>query len=70
MGDVEQPLASQRYKLCPTCGNFVAFEEKDVFCMLCGKRLADACPRCHEPITNPIAKFCPACGEPLVRPKA
>ncbi len=63
-------VSKERYKLCPACGNFVSFLEKDVFCMLCGQRLTDACARCHEPIIYPIAKFCPSCGEPLVRPKA
>ena len=59
-----------RDKLCPACGNFVGYLEKDVFCMLCGERLTDACPQCHEPIIYPIARFCPSCGEPLVRSKA
>jgi len=63
-------VSKERYKLCPSCGNFVGYQENDIFCMLCGERLADACPRCQEPIIYPIAKFCPACGEALVKPKS
>jgi predicted amidophosphoribosyltransferase len=63
-------VSKERYKLCPACGNFVGFVEKDVYCVMCGERLIDACPRCLEPVIYPIAKFCPACGEHLVLPRA
>ncbi len=62
-------VSKERYKLCPGCGNFVGYLEKDVFCMLCGERLLEACPHCQEPVIYPIAKFCPACGQQLVKAK-
>jgi hypothetical protein len=33
------------------------------YCGVCGEKLIDHCPRCHEPILYPTAKFCPLCGE-------
>ena len=52
----------ERYKLCPSCGNFADFLSSEIYCILCGTRLLDACPECHAPIHYPTAKFCPLCG--------
>ncbi len=60
-------VAKARYKLCPSCGNFVGYPEKDTFCTVCGERFIVACPRCREPILYPIARFCPACGQAVVK---
>ncbi len=53
----------ERYKLCPSCGNFADFNSNETYCILCGTKLLDACPECHAPIHYPTAKFCPSCGE-------
>lgn len=63
-------VEKDRYKLCPSCGNFVGFVEKNDYCILCGTKLIEDCPKCHEPIIYPVARFCPACGERLVKAKA
>jgi membrane protease subunit (stomatin/prohibitin family) len=60
-------VAKARYKLCPSCGNFVGYPEKDIFCTVCGVRFIVACSRCREPILSPFARFCPACGQALVK---
>lgn len=59
----------ERFKLCPNCGNFVGFAEKDVFCIVCGSKYIDECPACREPILYPISRFCPACGGRLMSPE-
>jgi rRNA maturation endonuclease Nob1 len=59
-------VVHDRYRLCGHCGNFSSASEPQTFCMLCGTKLIDACPRCKEPIVYPTARFCPACGERLV----
>jgi predicted amidophosphoribosyltransferase len=56
-----------RYKLCPSCRNFVVFSEDQVFCIVCGEKLLEECPTCSEPILYPTARFCQVCGTPLVR---
>lgn len=56
----------EQYKLCMQCGNFCHLTEGQAFCMLCGTKLIEKCPGCHEPIFYPTAKFCPACGKVLV----
>jgi len=53
----------ERYKLCPNCGNFYSEMEDVDYCGVCGEKLIDHCPRCHEPILYPTSKFCPLCGE-------
>jgi len=65
-------VPKDRYKLCPSCGNFARVEELQTFCMVCGNRMIHECPECHEPIIYPTARFCPVCGVMLVRlvPKA
>lgn len=55
-----------RYKLCPSCGNFSAYSSRGEFCIVCGEKLIDQCPHCREPILYPTAKFCPVCGTSLV----
>ncbi len=62
-------VSRPRYKLCPSCGNFVGYPEKDVFCTVCGVMFIEGCPSCREPILYPIARFCPACGHALVKVK-
>jgi ribosomal protein S27AE len=56
-----------RYRLCPQCGDFGHFELRQKFCTLCGTRMLEECPNCHEPIIYPTARNCPACGEELVK---
>ncbi len=58
-----------RFKLCPTCGNFVPFADKDVYCAYCGSKFIEECAGCREPIIYPLARFCPACGARLVTQK-
>ena len=60
-------VSKDRYKLCPSCGNFARVEEVQTFCMVCGERMIHECPNCHEPIIYPTARFCPVCGVMLVR---
>jgi len=52
-----------RYRLCPRCGYFTHESDGVEFCIYCGTQLIDECPKCHEPIYYPNAKFCPVCGE-------
>ena len=60
-------VLKERYMLCPSCGNFAHYSQKQVFCIFCGEKLIEECPDCREPIIYPIAKFCPACGTGLVK---
>ncbi len=60
-------VEKERYKLCPSCGYFVGYDEAQSYCMICGTRLIEGCPDCLEPIIYPVAKFCPVCGKRLVR---
>ena len=46
---------------CPKCGETTP---PGKFCIHCGFRFADKCPRCNASLT-PGAKFCPECGERL-----
>ncbi len=55
-----------RYKLCPSCGNFLPCSARGEYCMVCGEKLIDECPHCKEPILYPTARFCPVCGTSLV----
>ena len=57
---------SIRYQLCPSCGSFVHFTERMSYCIVCGTRLLNDCPQCHEHIIFPTGKFCPTCGTALV----
>ena len=59
-------VTHERYRLCGQCGNFSDVSEGHTFCILCGAKLMEECPRCKEPIIYPTARFCPACGERLV----
>jgi predicted amidophosphoribosyltransferase len=55
------------YKICPDCGNFILYSNKEKFCSVCGKELICKCPNCLEPIIYPVSKFCPVCGTKLNR---
>jgi predicted amidophosphoribosyltransferase len=59
-------VLSSRVQLCPSCGSFVQYAERVSFCILCGARLLNDCPQCHEHIVFPTGKFCPSCGAALV----
>lgn len=65
-GVTKTRVERERYMLCPLCGNFSACAERLSFCLACGTKMIDACPRCHEPILYPTGKFCPMCGVKLV----
>ncbi len=60
-------VVQDRYRLCGQCGNFCSTSENQTYCMICGEKLMDECPRCKEPIVYPTARFCPACGILLVQ---
>jgi hypothetical protein len=53
----------EQYRICPNCSNFSHISEEHKYCIICGEKLIDKCPKCDAPITNPTAKFCPKCGE-------
>jgi predicted amidophosphoribosyltransferase len=59
-------VVRERYRLCPSCGNFAGLSERQSYCMMCGATLIDKCPGCNEPILYPTARFCPLCGIPLI----
>ncbi len=54
-----------RYKVCPSCSRFLPVSATGIFCLACGDKLIDECPRCREPILYPLARHCPVCGEQL-----
>ncbi len=58
-------VTDKRYKLCPSCGNFAEFSDKQVYCTICGEGLIAECQKCHEPILYPTARFCSVCGNGL-----
>jgi predicted amidophosphoribosyltransferase len=60
-------IVQERYRLCGQCGNFCGVSENQIYCMICGEKLMEECPRCKEPIVYPTARFCPACGIILVK---
>lgn len=60
-------VRKELYKICPSCGYFTSSSEKEKFCIACGEKLINKCPRCKEPIIYPILKFCPACGIKLIK---
>ncbi|MGE5315909.1 MAG: hypothetical protein ACM3Q4_14545 [Acidobacteriota bacterium] len=55
-------ITKDRYKLCPSCGNFSHFSEGLSYCIICGAKMLCECPECCEPILYPTAKHCPDCG--------
>jgi len=59
-------VVRDRYKLCPSCGNYSPMSQDHAYCILCGDELIDECHRCHEPIIYPTGRFCPVCGEGLL----
>ena len=59
-------IVQERYRLCGQCGNFCSVAENQIYCMICGEKLMEECPRCKEPIVYPTARFCPVCGVLLV----
>jgi predicted RNA-binding Zn-ribbon protein involved in translation (DUF1610 family) len=66
----EEIVRKERYKLCPSCGNFAHMAQRQEYCTVCGEKLIAECGNCREPIVYPTARFCPACGCALVKPKA
>ncbi|CUS96430.1 zinc ribbon domain-containing protein [Candidatus Chrysopegis kryptomonas] len=64
---VKTKVLKDRYMLCPECGNFAHISLGQVYCIVCGAKMIDRCPRCEELIIYPTAKFCPVCGEKLVK---
>lgn len=59
-------IVNDRYQICPSCGSFIRYTERVSFCILCGTRLLNECPQCHEHIMFPTGRYCPACGTALV----
>ena len=59
----EQALVvKERFKLCPSCGNFTEFSDKHMYCTICGDKLIIECQKCTEPILYPALKDCSVCG--------
>jgi hypothetical protein len=51
------------YKICPKCGNFTNYLDKNKYCHICGSVFIEQCPECKEPIIYPNSRFCPMCGK-------
>ena len=51
---------------CPYCG-FDDVDEKDFFCIMCGKPVEteNSCSECGIGLP-PYARYCPQCGRPTV----
>ena len=52
-----------RYMVCPSCGNFNLYNEKEIYCIVCGEKYIGECPKCKEIILYPTLRYCPVCGE-------
>lgn len=52
-----------RFRLCPECSNVADFGDDILYCILCGTKLIGECPKCHNPIYQPHARYCFYCGE-------
>lgn len=63
MSYLSEKILKDRYRLCPNCGNFAHFSLRQFYCIVCGTKMIEECPKCKEPIIYPTAKFCPICGE-------
>jgi hypothetical protein len=53
---------SNRYRLCPKCGNFSHVLEEQFYCILCGTKLIEQCGQCAKPILHPQGRYCHHCG--------
>jgi len=62
VGTHEIKVTRDRYKLCPSCGNYSHFAEGQTYCIICGAKMICECADCLEPIIYPTAKHCPSCG--------
>ena len=65
-GGGEGFVVKERYKLCPSCGNFIHYSALQAQCVVCGEKLIDECLQCSEPIIYPRVKYCHVCGTMLV----
>ena len=61
-------VVKERYKLCPSCGNFYHYSAAQTQCVVCREKLIDECLQCCEPIIYPRVKYCHVCGTMLVCP--
>ncbi|MCE1166447.1 MAG: DUF2321 domain-containing protein [Bacteroidetes bacterium] len=59
-------VVKDTYKICPKCGNFIIYIDKEKYCSVCGSEYIEMCPSCHEPIIYPVSRFCPVCGKQLI----
>ncbi len=57
-------------KFCPSCWSPGTPPEtiwtniRSQYCFLCGTKLRNNCPNCHQLITSLQFRFCPYCGSP------
>ncbi len=55
---------TNRYRLCPKCGNFSHIQEEQYYCILCGTKLIEHCSQCGTAILHPQGRYCHHCGAP------